>query len=398
MRKNLLTLKKGLLILIVTAFVLTSVLAMAEGGIIDVKNDEKTDAKTDVNPIGAINFTDRVVYFLNHTSDPDEGNWITLGNPDNETRVQLPQPINLTYSGPKYKEYGGVSATLFKAEDENYTITYPSTSASYTTHPIYLPGENVTMSFHGENGLEGDVEIYLIKVNSDCASGLFDAFKAGDIGNLDNLFHCNIEEGEYEKYCAELGNNGDLLDYDLGPLDAGEYCIVMMQENEDCSLTALSATAFVVTEYELCVDAPSSIVKGDDLDISIRDLVGAPDKSNCTYVAALIRGQAYKANIEINSDGTKNGTSIIVNEVDLIDEFDINSSNYRSKLTRNELQTEIQTLIGEGNGAIAVGEAGQEALSITAFDLPVGDYYLFVGAYSPEEGLAGLTQLDVEIK
>jgi PGF-pre-PGF domain-containing protein len=84
--------------------------------------------------------------------------------------------------------------------------------------------------------------------------------------------------------------------------------------------------------------------------------------------------------------------------MDIIDEFDINSSNYRSKLTKSELQTEIQTLIGEGNGAIAIGEAGQEKLSLTAFDLPVGCYYLLVGAYSPEKGLVGLSQLEVEIK
>ncbi len=395
MGRNLLNLKKSLLIFIVTALVVTSALAMAEGGKLDAKTDVKTDAKTDVNPIGTINFTDRVVYVLDHISDPDEGNWITLGNPYEGRRVQLPQSINLTYSGPKYKEYGGVSAALFKAEDENYTITYPATPA-YSSHPIYLPEENVTMSFHGESGLKGEVEIYLFNVSSDCAYGLFDAIIAGEIGNLDTLFHSNVEEEDYEKYTAMLGNNGDLLDYDLGTFDTGEYCIVMMQKNEDCNLTALSATAFVVTEYELCVDAPG-IVKGEDLDISM-DLKGAPEGISYTYGALLIRDQAYRANIEIDSNGTKNGTSVIINDVDLIDDFDINSSNNRSKLTRNELQTEIQTLIGEGNGAIAVGEEGQEALSITAFDLPAGCYYLFVGAYSPEDGLAGLTQLEIEIK
>jgi hypothetical protein len=36
---------------------------------------EKTDAKS----IGNLNFTDRVVYFLDHTNDPAEGNWITMG-------------------------------------------------------------------------------------------------------------------------------------------------------------------------------------------------------------------------------------------------------------------------------------------------------------------------------
>jgi methanogen extracellular protein (TIGR04279 family)/PGF-pre-PGF domain-containing protein len=353
--------------------------------------------KTDVNPICAINFTDRVVYALDHTSDPDEGNWITVGCPYEGRRVQIPQPIKLTYSGPKYKAYEGASGTLYKDEDESYTITYPSTSR-YCSHPVYLPGENVNMSFYGESCLEGEVEIYLFKVSSDCAYGLFDAFKAGDIGNLDNLFHSNMEEGDYKKYSdVPLGNNGDLLDFEFGPLDAGEYCIVMIQENEDRSLTALSATAFVVTEYELCVDAPLSIVKGDELDISM-ELKDAPEEIDYTYGAVLIREQAYKANIEINSDGTKNGTSVVVNELDIIDEFDITSSNYRSKLTRNELQTEIQTLIGEGKGAIAIGEAGHNDLSLTAFDLPVGCYYLLVGAYSPEKGLVGLSQMEVEIK
>nr|WP_255680201.1 TIGR04279 domain-containing protein [Methanosarcina sp. DH2] len=378
-------LRKSLLILILTVFILTSAPAMAGGG------------KTDVNPVGAINFTDRVVYALDHTSNPDEGNWITIGCPYEGRRVEVPRPIKLTYSGPKYKKYGGASGTLYKDEDESYTITYPSTSR-YCTHPVYLPGENVNMSFYGESCLEGKVEIYLFKVSSGYAYGLFDAFKAGDIGNLGNLFHSNMEKGDYKKYSnVPLGNNGDLLDFDFGPQDAGEYCIVMIQENEDGSLTVLSATAFVVTEYELNVDAPLCIVKGEDLDISM-NLEGAPEEIDYTYGAVLIREKAYKANIEINSDGTKNGTSVIVNEMDIIDEFDINSSNYRSKLTRNELQTEIQTLIGEGKGAIAIGEAGYNDLSLTAFDLPVGCYYLLVGAYSPEKGLVGLTQLEVEIK
>ncbi len=38
--------------------------------------------------------------------------------------------------------------------------------------------------------------------------------------------------GITKKYSTVLGKNGDLLDYDLGPLDAGQYCIVMTQEME----------------------------------------------------------------------------------------------------------------------------------------------------------------------
>jgi methanogen extracellular protein (TIGR04279 family)/PGF-pre-PGF domain-containing protein len=375
-------LKKSLLIFVLAIFILTSAPAMAGG------------EKTDVEPIGNLNFTDKVVYFLDHTSDPAEGNWITLECPNESTRVQLPEPIKLTYKGPKNREYGGASGTLNIEENESYTVKYPSTS-SYTTHPVYLPNENVTMSFHGDSCLKGDVDIYLLKVNSKCAHQIFDAFKAEDIGNISMLFEDSVN-GEYEKYSTTLGSYGDLLEYDLGCLEAGQYCIVMIQRNEDESLTVLSSTAFVVAEYELCISSPSSIVKKNDLDINI-SLEGAPE-DNYTYGAVLIKEQAYKANIEINSNGTKAGTSVILNDVDLIDEFDINSSNYRSKLTKNELQTEIQTLIGEGNGAIAIGEAGQKELSITAFDLPVGSYYLFVGAYSPGKGLVGISQKEVEIE
>jgi len=375
-------LRKSLLILILTIFILASIPAVAGG------------EETDVNPIGNLNFADKVVYFLDHTSNPADGNWITLENTNADRSIQLPQPIRITYKGPKYEECGGVSGTLNKDEEESYTIRYPST-ASYTNHPVYLPDENVIMNFHGESGLDGEVEIYLFKVTSDCIYKLFDAFQTGDIENLNSLFQDSVE-GEYEKYNAELGNYGD-LSYDLGCHDAGQYCIVMVQQNNDGSITVLSSTAFVVTEYELDVSSPTSIKEGKDLDISI-ELVNDDSDEDCTYGAVFIRKQAYEANIEINSDGTRDGTSVTVNDLDIIEEFEITSSNYRSKLTKNELQTEIQTLIGEGKGSIAIGEPGDKNLSLTTFDLHPGVYYLFVGAYSPEKGLVGLSQQMVHIK
>ncbi len=373
--------KKTLLAIAITIFTLTSATAIAG------------NSESDINPIGSINFTDKVLYIPDHTSNPNEGNWITMECPDDGRRFQLPKPIKFTYCGPKTLEYYGVSGTLY--EDESYTITYPSTS-TYRTHPIYLPGENIKMSFHGDSSLKGNVEIYLFDVTSKSVYGILDAFKAGDIGNLNTLFHNNLD-GNYKKYSTVLGKNGDLLDYDLGPLDAGQYCIVMTQENEDGSLTFLSATAFVVTEYKLCVSAPSCIVKGKDLDISMK-LEDSNIQNDCIYGAVLIREKAYKANIEIDCDGKRSGTSVIVNGMNLVDEFGINSSNYRSKLNKNELQTEIQTLIGEGSGSIAIGEKGQDSLSLTAFDLPEDCYYLFVGAYNPEKGLVGFTQTKMEIK
>jgi methanogen extracellular protein (TIGR04279 family)/PGF-pre-PGF domain-containing protein len=413
-------LKKSHLIVALALFFLTSAAAIAPnscdiGGNVTPNGSNVTPNGSNVTPngsnvtpdginvtpggsnviFGSINFTDKVVYVLDHTSDPSEGNWITMKSPHEGGRVQLPQPITITYSGPIFEKYGSVSGNLYPNNNRNYTINYPSTS-SYTSLPVYLPGEKVNMSFFGDSSLGGNVEIYLFNVTSNSTYGILEAFNTGNIGNLESLFHKNMD-GNYKKYSAVLGTNGDLLDYDLGSFGAGQYFIVMVQKNEDNSLKVLSTTALMVAESDLKVTAPESIEEGKDLDISM-SLKGAPNNSNDTYGAILVNKQAYKANIEINSNGTKNGTSVFVNGANFIDKFDINSSNYRSKLTTTELQKEIITLVGEGEGSIAIGENGQNKLSLTAFDLPQGQYYLFVGAYGPKKELAGLTQLEVEIK
>ncbi len=346
----------------------------------------------EAEPIANLTFGDMEVYFLDHTGDPEDGNWISLGGPSGVSEILLPSPIKITYDGPKSRDYGGVSATLHKDVEEEYTVSYP-----YTTHPVYLPDENVTMSFRGEPGLAGDVVIYLFKPSSGSVRGVLDTLLAGEnVDCLSDLFHENMD-GCYETYPASLDGNGDLLNYDFGPMEAGQYCIVLLQDNGDSSLTVFSATAFVVVEYELDITAPDSIVKGNNLGISL-DLVGVSETDDCSYGAVLIRDQAYKANIEIDSDGTRAGTSVIVNEIDVIEEFDINSSNYRSKLSKSELQTELQTMMGEGKGAISLGVEGKKTLSLTAFDLPVGDYVLLAAVYQPGKGLVALGQEELEIK
>ncbi|MDM7919377.1 MAG: TIGR04279 domain-containing protein [Methanosarcina sp.] len=113
--------------------------------------------------------------------------------------------------------------------------------------------------------------------------------------------------------------------------------------------------------------------------------------------ALLIREDAYCAEINVNSNGTRAGTSIFVNGIDIIDKFDINSTNYKSKLSKDELTTEIQTLIGEGNGTISIGEKGQNTLSLTTLGLPSGKYLLFAGAYEKGNGLVGIVQTKVYI-
>lgn len=359
-------------------------------------NVDNASNGTDPLNLSSINLSGEVTYFLGHTSDHSGGNWVALGSPS-ERRIQLPQPISITYSGPRSLNRGNISGNLSFSNDENYTLNYPST-LDYTTLPVYLPGENVTMSFFGDSALKGNVSVYVLNISSTSAKGILEVLSTGDIKSLRSTFNDTIG-GNYTNYSAVLGENGDLLNYDLGDFDPGQYGIILIQKNNDSSLTVLSATAFVVAEYDLNISAPASIIKGSNLDISMAfNGTSGNDSSNFTYGAVLVNEQVYRAIIEINSNGTINGTSVLINGEHFTDKLDINASNYKSKLTKNELQKEIQNLIGEGNGTIAVGEIGQENLSLTTFDLPQGHYYLFAGAYDPKGKIAGLTQQNIEIK
>ncbi|MGB9929284.1 MAG: PGF-pre-PGF domain-containing protein, partial [Methanosarcina sp.] len=49
-------------------------------------------------------------------------------------------------------------------------------------------------------------------------------------------------------------------------------------------------------------------------------------------------------------------------------------------------------------GSIAMGQNGQKDLSLTAFDLPKGQYYLCVAAYTPGIGITGIAQSEIKIK
>jgi methanogen extracellular protein (TIGR04279 family)/PGF-pre-PGF domain-containing protein/uncharacterized repeat protein (TIGR01451 family) len=388
-------LKKSLQIVVLCILVLTSATAIANKNNVGYTNNISNISNIGSNTsFSTFNFTDKAVYVLDHSNDPSEGNWITMGSPSEARGIQLPKSITITYSGPRFETYRGISWNLSSSSNGNFMMSYPSTS-SYTTFPVYLPGENVSMSFFGTSALEGNVSICVFNVTSKSVSETLKSLRTGNLTGLESVFHKNIA-GNYGNYSAVLGENGDLSNYELGSFDPGQYCIVMAQKNVDGSLKLLSATAFLVAEYELKASAPASIKEGKNLDVNL-NLKGAPKDVNYTYGALLVNEQVYKANIDIISNGTINSTSILVNGVNLTDKFNINSSNYKSKLTKSELQKEIQTLIGEGNGSIAVGEQGQDKLSLTTFDLPQGLYYLFVGAYDPKGKIAGLSQLIIEI-
>jgi hypothetical protein len=309
-------LKKDLSIIVLGMLILTSSTAIASD--VDIQDLYSCGNCTpqDVNNLSfsSVNFTDEVVYVLDHTSDPLEGNWISMGSQDGGNRIQLPQPMTITYSGPRSGNYKGVSWNLSSGNDLTYKINYPSTS-SYNCFPVYLPNKSVIMSFFGNSALKGNVSIYVLNVTSNTANGVLKNFTTGNIANVKSIFHKNMD-GSYKNYSAVLGHNGDLSKYNLGSFDPGQYCIVMVQNNEDGSLIVLSTTVFVVAEYELKVSAPGSIVKeinqnivgenqdhfsrlecpvnnGSNLEINMA-LTNAPENKNYTYGAVLVNNRLTK--------------------------------------------------------------------------------------------------------
>lgn len=258
-------LKTNLSIIIICIFIFTSATAIANDD--NAINGNNTSNVSSNLSFSSVNLSGEVIYVLDHTSDPSGGNWITLESSSERRRIQLPQPITITYSGPRFVKHGEGSVNLSSNNTKNYTISYPSTP-SYTTIPIYLPGENVNMSYFGASALKGNVDVYVFNITSKSADGILKALSTGDVKKLRSTFN-KTKDGNYKNYSAVLGEKGDLSSYDLGSFDPGQYCIVLVQKNDDGIRTVLSATAFVVAEYDLNVSAPASIKIGKNLDISM---------------------------------------------------------------------------------------------------------------------------------
>ncbi|MCF8884086.1 TIGR04279 domain-containing protein, partial [Erythrobacter sp. SN021] len=80
----------------------------------------------------------------------------------------------------------------------------------------------------------------------------------------------------------------------------------------------LSATGFEVVNYELKTKADNNMKEGDNLDVTM-SLKKAPADGKFTYGALLINEEAYKAEINVSSNGTIDGTNVSGKDIDLRD-------------------------------------------------------------------------------
>lgn len=321
------------------------------------------------------------VVFADHDDSQDNGGWIHLTG---GKEIQLPQPLSFSYSGTNCVEKAGVVIKINKDKDEELKYTYP-----YTTHPFYTEKQTVKMDYNGPSAFKNQaVNVYLVKGLG--VSSMEKALVDAKCKSLGEIFKDSVN---YTKTCATLDKCGDLpkpITFDS--LEPGSYGIIItLADDKESNVTkVLSATCFDVVNYELKTKASNNIKEGDNLDVEM-SLKDAPSDGEYTYGALLINEEAYKAEMKVDSNGTINGTNVYINDVDLRD-LGISSIN------KSELTNAVQTVIGEGNGTISIGDKNQDTLSLTTFDLLPGKYLLFTGAYEPGKGLVGIDQKEMKIK
>ncbi len=342
--------------------------------------------------IAVIEKNEENILFADHNESETEGNWILLSG---GKAIKLPEPFTFTYNGVNRVDYAGGSLELNVENNTDHVITYP-----YSNHSFYTADESVKMDFKGSSAFKDqEVSIYLVDMRSTNLSSISDAYKAIKEENPDSfedIFNGTVNS-QTQVAAETLDENGDLAaPLDLGTQPEGLHGVLILLNDSSEDKKILSMTCFEVLEYELGTEAPESLDEGNDLEISL-SLENATETDALTYGAVLVKENAYYADIRLNSNGTWDETDAIINSVDILEEFDINSSNLESKLGRDELQTEIQTLIGEGNGTITIGEENESNLSLTAFDLAPGDYLLFAGAYEKDKGIVGVDQKELTI-
>ncbi len=325
------------------------------------------------------------VVFADHDSSLNEGGWIQLSG---GKEIQLPQPLSFSYCGTNCVEKAGTVVKLNKDKNTELKYNYP-----YSTHPFYTENQKVTMDYNGPSAFKNQkVDVYLVKGPSVSSVKKAVTLAGNESINLEEIF----KEGttSYTKTSATLDKHGDLSKpLTFSSLEPGSYGIIITladdKKEDSMEKKVLSATGFEVVDYELETDASNTLDEGDNLDVKMK-LEDAP-AGEFTYGALLINKEAYKARINVNSNGTIDGTNVSVNDVDLRD-LGISSTD------KNELTSGIQTVIGEGNGTISIGDKNQDTLSLTTFDLLPGKYILFTGAYEPGKGLVGIDQNELKIK
>lgn len=356
-------------------------------------------------------------------------NWTCPKKSDNETQnseCELNPEKNTSeenYSGQNESEENKTEKNSWQNIKFILSHTYSSDSF-YTTH------ENVKVEYDGPEALAGQkVDVYLVKKNGPDFSeggifGLENDNGGNDSARFEELVRKNTES--YVQIPAVLDEKGDLLPLTFDPLPAGDYWTVIILAGEEeinpsesgsASISSpepgnqkqiLSANYFKVLEYEMRAEVPGTVKEGEDFGVNL-SLEGQVDEETGNYIywAVLINEDSYKANLNGDSNGIEAGIENFLSGINFLVNSGSGSSdpgtNFQNafssgpEASKAKFTLEVQKLIGEGKGAVTIGEENQKTLSLTSADLIPGDYFLFAGAYEKDNGLAGIVQKKLTI-
>ena len=277
-----------------------------------------------------------------------------------------------------------------------FILSYP-----YSLRSFYTVNESVKISYKGPEAFgQQRVDIYLIKERN---PGFPEEAVSNGINesavSLEDVLNENTES--YVQIPATLNAGGDLSPLTLGPLTAGSYWVLITlagneTEKPESEKEILLANYFEVLKYEMKAYAPDTLKEGENFEVNL-SLKNAPAQNSYTYWAVLLREDVYKEDEGVNPSWMTAGTRPLVNGVDIIKSLETNLTKYESRAGKDELKSEIQTLIGKGNGTINIGEENQSTLSLKSHELPPGDYILLAGAYENDEDIAGIAQKELRI-
>jgi len=355
-----------------------------------------TDTTSPVSYPEFVNITidgNKSVIFANHSDSPTEGNWIFLraGDP-----IKLPSPFTLTYNGTNFSSStnGRINVTVDIEDDTDYIVTYP-----HTTHDMFtnVTGKNsVGMHFNGTTYFaDNRTDVYLVKISR---TSLKDAFNNITDGNFAGFYDDLLGDPYETKLNESLDASGD-MNLVFNEVDAGDYAIFILLNNSDLNkLSILSATTFQVLEYDSTTTVLSPEVSLGDIFNANISLTNAPTDTY-KYIATLVHESAYCAEMQLKFNGTRAGTNLTLNGVEIIQGYEVLGVGLSSVNITTVLNT-IRDGIDPINGSMVVNDTNAKN-ALISFDTGnlshAGNYILLTGVYNSGDKLVAFNQSDILI-
>lgn len=329
------------------------------------------------------------VFFANHTSNKQDGNWIELGG---GTSVKLPS-LKFVYEGPDIAyTRGGVTVTMesdFIPELVNYPLS---------THRVYEEGDPVSATFWGSPDLDKSVSFRLLQASS--FSELIDDFLNKDFWGIIGI----LDDIQVWSQKVTLDPAGDKTVNLYAPA-AGDYLLVVAKMDLNPlnpKFYLYSATAIEVVDDILTVSTPSSVEGGDPVNVNSK-LASEPTGSYI-HVAAMIKESAYSGEIKLTTDNTVPNTEIYLNgelmaDGSLFTDFFLGTKD-QSYITIDLIEEKLMKAFDPDELAFGYTTATHTgSISLSTSSLATGDYFLLVGVWEDfETRIVGLKQTTVTVK